>query len=231
MTAIIDQLVAKFEAGVAKLEKKTTVTISNVFRTVVKDHLDTAKPVSKSTTKKESSEKKLDTWPRIWVSKDYGGKKRFPEDYERIKDEAEKSGGKLTSFQILSNLRSLLESEEGRERWQEWYEWVQQEHADAPSDPPSDRQPKKEGKKKPVKKVVTKEVKLDMEVESDIAKRAPVNPLAKKTSAKKSPVKKSSPAKKSPAKSADKSEKKEKSPAKSADKSDDQSESEPDLND
>ena len=213
MTAIIDQLVAKFEAGVAKLEKKTTVTISNVFRTVVKDHLDTAKPVSKSAAKKETSEKKLDTWPRIWVSKDYGGKKRFPEDYERIKDEAEKSGGKLTSFQILSNLRSLLESEEGRERWQEWYEWVQQEHADAPSDPPSDRQPKKEVKKKPVKKVVTKEVKLDMEVESDIAKRAPVNPLAKN------------------AKSADKSEKKEKSPAKSADKSDDQSESEPDLND
>jgi hypothetical protein len=160
-TATVDRLVEQFEALIGTHEKKTVATFIEDFRQVVGDYLKeaarkaatTKTPTTKTTSTKrapkEEGEKKLDSWPRIWVSKKYGGRTSFPEDYERIKDEAEEEGNKLTSFQILSQLRTLLEGEEGQKRWKEWYERVQQENDDAPRDPPSERQPKKETKKKP----------------------------------------------------------------------------------
>jgi hypothetical protein len=161
-TATVDRLVEQFEDLIGTHEKKTVATFIEDFRQVVGDYLKKkaaeTKTATKTTATKEEGEKKLDSWPRIWVSKKYGGRTSFPEDYERIKDEAEKEGNKLTSFQILSHLRTLLEGEEGQKRWKEWYERVQEENDDAPRDPPSERQPKKETKKKPSPK---KEVKKE----------------------------------------------------------------------
>ena len=148
----IDNLVSEFQNRVGKRTTKTTATFIADFKTVVAAFLEKEskeKKTSSSKGKKDESDKKLNTWARIWVSTKYGGKTRFPDDYTRIKEEAEASGNKLTSFQILSKLRTELEEEEGRERWEEWYKWVQEENTDAPEDPPTDRtarQPKKEVK-------------------------------------------------------------------------------------
>ncbi len=137
----IDSIVTKFEKDVKSLDKITISNLSKLFRTAIEA---LPKRASADPKKKEEKEKKLNTWARLWVSKDYGGRQRFPEEYDRIKSETKK-----TSFQILSDLRTLVESDD---RWKEWYEWVQLEYPDAPRDPPSARQPKKETKPKPAAK-------------------------------------------------------------------------------
>ena len=70
----------------------------------------------KNATGKSSDEVKL--WTKLWVSSAYGGKKHFPEDYERI----EKANQvKTTSFTILKQLR--YGSEADRPRWKKWYKF------------------------------------------------------------------------------------------------------------
>jgi hypothetical protein len=76
------------------------------------------------------------TWARIWVSNKYGGRISFPRDYDLLKKEAEEAGKPLTSFELLSQLREKLASEEGQTRWKEWYERVQRENGAAPNSPP-----------------------------------------------------------------------------------------------
>jgi hypothetical protein len=154
MSEVIDKLVEQFESKISSREgKKTVQSFIDDCRSVLTEHCKeleskkgktTAKKVTKS-----DDEKKLDTWNRIWVSKQYGGKTSFPKDYDRIKEEAEQSGGKMTSFQILSRLRTELEEEEDQTRWTEWYKKVQKDNDHAPKDPPTNRKPKEE-KKKPV---------------------------------------------------------------------------------
>ena len=150
----LDKLVKEFEERIAARTKKTTPTFVEDFKTVISSYIaqesNAKKTQSKpSSSKRGDSDKKLNTWARIWVSTKYGGKTNFPQDYARIKEEAEAEGNKLTSFQILSKLRTQLETEESRQQWTEWYERVQRENPDAPTDPPTDRQAKKELKKKP----------------------------------------------------------------------------------
>ena len=138
----IDTLVAEFEKLVAGRTKKTTQTFIDDFKSVVTTYLKKSKATTKTgktVGKRDDADKKFNTWARIWVSTRYGGKTRFPEDYARIKTDAEESGNKLTSFQILSVLRTELEAEDERQRWTEWVEWVQSENPDAPEDPPTDR--------------------------------------------------------------------------------------------
>ena len=177
----IDTLVSEYEKLISKRTKKTTQTFIDDFKSVVTTYLKKSKATTKTgktVGKRDDSDKKFNTWARIWVSTRYGGKTRFPEDYARIKTEAEESGHKLTSFQILSVLRTELEAEDDRQRWTEWVEWVQEENSDAPTDPPTDRQAKKEVKKKPVPKKTTGPKKTDDEVEEDEPVK-PAKPLAK----------------------------------------------------
>jgi hypothetical protein len=147
----IDYLVSEFKKQIdQRVTQKTTSTFCTDFKTVVSLFLERQTNGKKVKGKKDEVDKKLNTWARIWVSTKYGGKTRFPQDYQKIKEEAEESGDKKTSFQILSKLRTLLETEEDRVRWNGWYEWVQSENTGAPEEPPSDRQPTKEVKKKPI---------------------------------------------------------------------------------
>lgn len=102
----------------------------------------------------DDGEKKTpSTWNRILTSKDWGLKSRFAEDYEKIKSE---KGG--TSFQIISLLRTMLEGETDRTRWNEYVSWVQESLSSAPSDPPSERKAKEV---KPASKVVKKSTKRE----------------------------------------------------------------------
>ena len=148
---LINKLVEQFEERVGKRSKKTTQTFIDDCKLVLTEHFsNTSKKVTRGKAKQDDTKKKLNTWNHIWVSTQYGGKTRFVDDYERIKTEAEEKGTKLTSFQILSQLRSSLEAEDDQTRWTEWYEWVQKTNPDAPEDPPSVRQAKKEVKPKSV---------------------------------------------------------------------------------
>ena len=144
----IESLVNKFENALRGHKGPKTLDVTlGYFKEIVSSVIseigssgDSAKVGKKSVSKSkvEDGEKKLpSTWNRIITSKDWGLKSRFPDDYDRIKKE---SGA--TSFQILSLLRTELEGEPERLRWNEYISWVQENLSSAPSDPPSDRKPK-----------------------------------------------------------------------------------------
>ena len=138
---LVDEVTAKFLRRMSDIPKKTMTLTEEAFRATFAEHLERqSKPSSKSV--KPDVGKKLDTWPRIWVSTMYGGKTYFAEDYARVRASAEAGGNKAGNFQILARLRTELEGEDGRERWLGWVKWVQSENSAAPETIPSDRQPK-----------------------------------------------------------------------------------------
>ena len=117
---IVRQLVQQFETQLNAHEgRKTTEVFVETCQKVLTEHFKSGVKKKKSATggtegtTGDNAEKRLDQWPKIWTSSQYGGKTRFEEDYQRIK----RDSGEKNHFKILSLLRDELEKADGGRRW------------------------------------------------------------------------------------------------------------------
>ena len=90
----------------------------------------------------EGEKPKLDQWPKIWTSKEFGGSSYFKDLYEEIKAKTKETN----HFKVLKLLRDEVERDD---RWATYVRWVQENNEHAPKDAPSERKPPSERKKSP----------------------------------------------------------------------------------
>lgn len=103
------------------------------FRKALNETATTKTTKSKSKSKSGTTKTRTKTWSDYWRSKDYGAKKYFPEEYEKVKLEA--AGTKTNHFTWCKTLQQQLEST-NRDRYLGWAAEVRKVCKEAPADDP-----------------------------------------------------------------------------------------------